>query len=78
MENEMNAHKELAIRALERMMGDDMARARAAFRNCTPEEMREEYGQSGMTRSQILAGYEEDNAKVQAAIEWVKAKSVED
>ena len=70
----MNAHKELAIRALERMMGDDTARAKAAYRNCTPEQMQQEYGQSGQTRAQILAGYEEHDDKVQAAINWVKAQ----
>jgi hypothetical protein len=68
----MNEHKELAIRALNNMMGDNTVRARIAFRNCTPEQMQEQYGQSGQTRAQILAGYEEHDVKVQAAIDWVK------
>ena len=67
-----NKHKELAIRALENMMGDDTARARAAFRNLTPEQMQEQYGQSGQTCAQILADYEAHDAKVLAAIDWVK------
>lgn len=70
----MNEHQELAIRALGNMIGDNTARARAAFRNRTPEQMQEQYGQSGQTCAQILAGYEEHDAKVQAAIDWVKAQ----
>jgi len=70
----MNEHKELAIRALGNMMGDNTARARAVFRNCTPEQMQEQYGQSGQTRAQILAGYEEHDATVLAAINWVKSQ----
>jgi hypothetical protein len=70
----MNKHQERAIRALGNMMGDNTARARAAFRNCTPEQMQEQYGQSGQTRAQILADYEAHDAKVQAAMDWVKAQ----
>lgn len=70
----MNQHQELAIRALGNMMGDNTARARAAFRNRTPEQMQEEYGQSGQTCAQILADHEAHDAKIQAAIDWVKAQ----
>jgi hypothetical protein len=47
----MNQHQELAIRALGNMMGDNTARARAAFRNRTPEQMQEQYGQSAPSRA---------------------------
>lgn len=70
----MNPHKALAIRALQSMRGDDSTRARNAFRNCTPEQMQQEYGESGRTRAQILAEYEEHDAAVQAAIDWVEAR----
>lgn len=70
----MNQHQNLIIRALENMMGDDTARARAAFCNCTPKQMQEQYGQSGLTRAQILADYESHDAKVMAAIDWVKTR----
>jgi len=70
----MNEHQALAIRALSNMMGDDSARARAAFRNCTPEEMQQEYGASGKTRAQLLAGYEAHDDKIEKAILWVKAQ----
>ena len=71
----MNNHQELAILALEQMIGDNTARARAAFRNLAPEQMRHEYGRSGKTCAQILAEYEAHDAKVQAAIDWVKAQN---
>ena len=64
-------HKQLAIEALEQMRGDELYRARAAFRNCTPKEMGEQYGQSGKTRADILAGYEAHDAKVTAALAWL-------
>ena len=70
----MNKYKELAIRALGNMMGDNTARARANFRTCTKEQMESEYGRSGKTRAQLLSEYEEHDAIVQAAIDWVKAQ----
>ncbi len=70
----MNEHKQLAIKALEEMRGDDLYRARAAFKNCTPEQMTQKYGQSEQTRAEILAGYEEHDAKVAAALAWVMAQ----
>lgn len=70
----MNEHKQLAIQTLEQMRGDGLYRARAAFRNCTPKEMGEQYGQSGKTRAEMIAGYEAHDAKVTAAIAWVMAQ----
>lgn len=70
----MNEHKQLALAALGNMMGDDATRARRAFRNRTPEQMQEQYGQSGLTCAQILAEYEAHEAKIRAAIEWVESK----
>lgn len=70
----MNEHKQLAIKALEQMRGDDLYRARAAFRNCTPKEMNAKYGMSDQTRAEILAGYEVHDAKVTAALVWVMEK----
>ena len=66
--------KQLAIKALENMRGDDLYRARAAFRHCTPKQMSELYGESGKTRTEIIAEYEAFEAKVNAAIDWVKSK----
>lgn len=68
----MKVHRELAIRALQQMKGDDLYRAEAAFRGLPPDEMKRQYGDSGKTRQQIIDEYRERNAKVDAAIEWVK------
>jgi len=69
-----DAHKQLAIQALEQMRGDDLYRARAAFRNCTPAQMQEQYGESGKTRAKIIEGYEAYESRIDAAIAWVKSK----
>ena len=68
-----NPHKDLACHALGQLRGDDLARAQRAFANYTPEQMSQEYGQSGKTCAEILAGYETFNDAVNAAIDWVKA-----
>jgi hypothetical protein len=69
-----NEHKTLAMRALENMRGDDLYRARAAFSNLTDAELDLQHGYSGKTRREILAEYEEYEAKINAAIEWMKTK----
>lgn len=69
----MNEHQQLAIKALEQMRGDDLVRARLAFRGMTAEQMKQEYGRSGQSCAQILAGYEAHDAKVHAAIAWVRS-----
>ena len=56
-------------RALQSLRGDDLERARAAFRHCTEEEMGQEYGQSGQTRRQILQGYLDHNSEIDQAEE---------
>jgi len=53
--------------------GDNLARARHAWEYCTPAQMQEEYGQSGRTRAQILADYEQHAADVDAALRWLEA-----
>lgn len=47
-------------RAIQALTSDDLERATAAFRNCTPEQMKQEYGQSGRTRQEILDGYQRE------------------
>jgi hypothetical protein len=66
---------QLAMRALESYRGDDLYRARAAFRAFTPEQMQEQHGVSGKTRAEILAGYEAHNAAIDAAMRWVRTRS---
>lgn len=59
MKNEL----ETLRRALGNYRGDDLYRARAAFRDMTPEKMAEEHGQSGRTRAEIIAEYEAHERK---------------
>jgi len=51
----MSQEKETALQALQNMRGDDLYRAGSAFKNYTPKQMQEEYGQSGKTPTEILA-----------------------
>lgn len=68
----IETNKQVAIKALYQMLGDDLIRARNAFHHCTPEQMRQKYGQSGKTRIEIIMEYEAHDAKVKAAIAWVE------
>ena len=72
----MNAHQDLAIRALQNMKGDDLYRAKRAFSGYTQREMQEQHGQGGKTRQQILDEYEAHNRRVDEAIAWVKAARI--
>lgn len=75
-ENTMdNPHKDLALHALDQLRSDDLARARRAFANHTPEQMQQEYGESGKTCAEILADYESFNGEINAAIAWVQAQA---
>ncbi len=67
----MNEHQKLAIQALQNMKGDDLYRAQLTFKGKTPEQMREQYGQSGKTCQMILNDYQEHNNKCDAAIAWI-------
>jgi hypothetical protein len=61
----------VALRALENYLGDNLYRARRAF---SGSNLDEEYGESGKTKRQILAEYEQHEAEVKAAIAWVRSK----
>lgn len=68
-----NETKELILRALSSYLGDDLYRAKNAFRNCSPKEMNEQYGHSGRTRQEILNEYQKHHDNVQEAIALVKS-----
>lgn len=70
----MNIHQEFAVQALNALRGDNFPRARRAFAGHTPEQMAAQYGMSGQTCAEILAGYEAHDARVNAAIEWVVSR----
>ncbi len=65
-------YKELALRGLRNLLGDDAYRAQLAFARFTEEEMNEQHGQSGKTRAQVLKEYKDHETDVKAAIEWLK------
>jgi hypothetical protein len=51
---------------------DNLARARRAFAGADPSVP---YGQSGQTPAAILTGYEQDVARAEAALAWLRAVS---
>lgn len=55
-------------------MGDDLERARAAFRGLSPAQLAEQYGHSGKTRQEILYEYELDRAERMAALGWLETR----
>ena len=59
--------KEFVLDCIEQARGDDLARAKAAFRNYTPAQMNETYGLSNQTPQQLLDRYEAHNQKCDAA-----------
>lgn len=64
--------KTLCIQALSAHRGDNLYRAKSAFVGYLDHEMDEQYGESGMTRRQILAQYQAHDDAVTAAIKEVQ------
>jgi hypothetical protein len=58
----------LILQAIKERRGDNLERAKAAFRNCTPDEMKRQYGQSGNTRQEVIDGYQRHVDEVNAAL----------
>ncbi len=58
-------------RAIHDRSGDDLERARRAFNGLSPEQMQENYGQSGRTRQEILDEYVRERALATAAMKFV-------
>jgi hypothetical protein len=56
--------KETLLRLIGNARGDDLQRARLAFRSLSPAQMQEQHGQSGQTRQQILDSYETHNREM--------------
>ncbi len=68
----MRKHIDLIIEALDCYQGDNAARARSAFKNCNPEDMQCNYGQSGETKQQILDTYENHERACKEAKTWIQ------
>ena len=65
---------EMAIDALKAQKGDDLARAKVAFRGFTEAQMQTEWGQSGRTCQQILDDYQKRADEIDSAIAELKEK----
>ena len=61
--------KETIRRALWCYRGDDLERAKAAFRGMTPGMMEQEHGQSGNTRQSIMDIYVKHVHAIEVALE---------
>lgn len=64
--------KNFIIRCVEDKRGDDYVRAKLDFKNYTPKQMKEQHGQSGRTRQEILDNYKQFNDKIDESIREIK------
>jgi hypothetical protein len=65
--------KELVLRALSYMRGDDYERAKRVFSHCTLEQMQEVWSGNGETRQQVLDGYRVRVEAIDTAVAEVKS-----
>lgn len=56
------------LAALRQYRGDDLERAKAAFRGCSPEQMQEVWSGNGETRQEVLDEYQNHVDIVDAAV----------
>lgn len=64
--------KRTILAVLAAWRGDSLERAISAFKNCTPAQMQDQYGESGETRQQILDGYRRYAARIDRAADEVR------
>jgi len=64
--------KKTILTALSNHLGDDLYKAKNAFKNYTPKMMNEQYGHSGQTPNKILESYQKHYDKVTEAIRFVE------
>ena len=65
-------HKDYILKAMQSMRGDDLERVRMSFANLSSAKMKEQFGQSGQTRSEVLKSYEEQRKCHDDAIAWLR------
>lgn len=51
---------------------DDLSRANMAFGRMTPDQLKEQHGQSGRTRGEIYRGYQDEVARWEKALAEVQ------
>lgn len=64
-------YKSIILSALRQTRGDDLERAKIAFRNYSPEEMKEQHGLSGKTRAEVLKEYQDFADAIKETADWV-------
>ena len=69
-------HKQRAIQAVSNMRGDDLYRAQHTFRGLSPDDLKEQHGQSGKTRQQILDEYQKFHDDCTATITAIEASNL--
>ena len=67
----MNA-KEKLLRIVENAKGDDLERAESFCKNCTPEQMKYKFGNSGITNQEMLERYRKEREEWQEAYDLLK------
>lgn len=67
------AIKQTILAALAQYRGDDLERAKAFFGRFTAEQMEQQHGESGKTRTEILREYHVHAEKTEAAVRFVEA-----
>lgn len=60
--------KKLVLQGLQYLRGDNLERAKMAFRGLNPQQMQEQHGESGKTRQQLLDEYQRHEDEVTTAI----------
>lgn len=70
------AAKRRVLDILKMSAGDNLERAQAVFINYTPEQMQEQYGESGSTCQQVLDAYIKERQEDEDAFSWVYEQEV--
>lgn len=68
----MMKHIEYIRMALRSIRDDSLERAKMSFKNMTDEQLDNQFGQSGRTCREILAGYQQDRDRHEAAVYWLE------
>jgi hypothetical protein len=67
--------KEQVLKIAKNALGgseDNLYRANMQFGRMTPEQLKEEYGQSGKTCGDVMQGYRDENERLKQCVVWVE------
>ena len=71
----MNRRKEVILQLVKNALAnadDNLSRARMAFRAMSNDEMREDHGQSGRSRQEVLSGYSARRDELKDVEVWAR------